>query len=615
MAKKGLDKVFIVQIVVVIAILVLVANLFYLQIVKGDSFLSKASSNTVQRVPQYPSRGLVYDRNGKLLLYNNAIYDLMATYNQVDPKMDTTLFCSILGITKDQFKVYLDKDWKRREFAKHKPFFFMRKITSDQYAVLQEHLYKFPGFFAQLRNVRGYAYKVGAPIFGYISEVSDKHIEASPRYTMGDYIGINGIESAYEHILRGEKGVKYVVKDNLGIIKGSYLEGERDTAAVSGKNLMLSIDIDLQAYAEDLMANKIGSVVAIEPKSGEILTFVSSPTFDPGKLTLARGRNKAFEEISADKNNPFFNRALQAQYPPGSVFKPILSLIALQDGIINKDRSVSCNYGYRYKSLHVGCHTHTLAYNVQEAIKHSCNAYYCQIFREIVDQYGFKYPYRGLDTLVSRLSEFNLGRPIRTDIGNSKAGLVPNSKYYDKMYPKNKGSWKSPTIISLGIGQGEYLFTPLQMANMTAAIANKGVYYTPHVLKKYLSNETIDSTFIQRNDINIDERHFDVVIDGMERVVQGGTARSAQTPGIDICGKTGTSQNPHGKDHSVFIAFAPKDKPEIAIAVFVENGGYGSTYAAPIASLVIEKYLNDTISDVRKYTENRILNAVLTEPK
>ena len=563
-------------------------------------------------VTQYPSRGLIYDRNGKLLVYNNALYDLMVTYDQVDPNMDTTLFCSLLGIDKAEFIKRIEKDFKNdKRFEKYKPFEFMKKVSSEKFARLQENMYQFPGFFVSIRNVRGYNTEHAAHILGYTNEVNEKDIAKKEGYKMGDYIGETGLEKIYENYLKGTKGVKYILKDNKGRSQGEYLDGSRDTSAVSGQNLYLTLDIDLQAYAEQLMQGKVGSVVAIEPSTGEIIVLVSSPTYNPKLLSIGENRNKHFGALSTDINKPFINRAIQSSYPPGSTFKPVLGLIALQEGVTQPNRYIGCSGGYSYKGLRVGCHSHVSASNMQEAVAHSCNAYFCQLLRDVVDKYGFTEPGKGLDSLNYYLRQFGLGMPLKTDIGNSNGGLTPGSKYYDALYPKKKGGWRSPTIISLGIGQGEYLFTPLHMANMTAVIANEGYYITPHAVKSFGDSTRMTDEFKEKHKVTINQSFFHYIKDGMEEVILNGTGKIAQLENITICGKTGTSQNPHGKDHSLFVAFAPKINPKIAIAVMVENGGYGATYAAPIASLVIEKYLNDTIASPRKFLEDRMLQSTI----
>lgn len=569
----------------------------------------QARNGGVKKETIYASRGTISDRNGKLLVNNNAIYDLWVTYNQVEgANIDTMKLCNLLNITVEKFEKNLNKNWRSNRYRKYKPFVFLRTISPEMFARFQESMYEFPGFFVELRNVRGYSYPVGAHVLGYIGEVNQKQIERDRYYTSGDYIGISGIELSYEKELRGKRGSHYILKDKFGITRGSYRNGERDTMALSGYDLVSSLDLDLQEYGEKLMGNKRGSIVAIEPATGEILAFVSAPSYDPNLLTINRKRGEEYMKLLKDRTRPLFNRAISAQYPPGSIFKPILSLIALQEGVITPNRGVGCGGAYVYRGLRVGCHRHGSAGNVAQAIQHSCNAYFCQIFRETIDKNGFSKVDKGLDTLVMHLETFGMGKPLGIDLPHEKAGNMPTTAYYNKLY--REGAWKSPTIISMGIGQGELLVTPLQMANFTAIIANRGWYYTPHLTKEFKNSETlIPEKFRTKNYTMVEARHFEPVVKGMEDVVLAGTARVARIPGIEVCGKTGTAENPHGADHSVFIAFAPKNNPTIAIAVFVENGGYGGRHAAPIASLMIEQYLNDEIK--RESLEKRMLNSNL----
>jgi penicillin-binding protein 2 len=601
---------YIIQGLFIISTVILLLKAVQLQLI-DTSLREQASANVIQKINKYPSRGLVYDRNEKLMVNNKAIYDLMVTYDQVKD-IDTVKFCGLLGITRENFIKNLNPDFASRRFSKSKPFVFLKKISSETYARFQESLYEFPGFYVELRNVRGYAFNAGAHVLGYIGEVNKKHLKKDPYYQSGDYIGISGVELAYEEYLRGVRGVEYVLRDNLGRIVGSYEKGERDTASVSGKDLISSLDLDLQMYGEQLLQNKRGGIVAIEPSTGEILAMISMPGYDPNLLTIGRGRGNAYAELSQDSLKPLFNRAIGAQYPPGSIFKPVMALVALQEGVTEVNRPVSCRGGYIYKTLRIGCHGHPTAMNVSQAIQHSCNAYFCQLFRDVVDKNGFSRASQGLDTWVDHLHAFGLGERLGSDVPNELTGNVPTSALYDRMY--RKGAWTSPFIVSLGIGQGELLITPLQMANMSATIANKGYYYSPHLVKSFKNDTTqIPLKYRTKHFTKIDTGHFRPVIDGMEDVILAGTARVAQIPGIKICGKTGTAENPHGADHSVFIAFAPKDNPKIAIAVFVENGGYGSRYAGPIASLMVEKYLNKEISEARKYLEERMKNANLNK--
>ena len=601
---------YIIQGLFVVVAVILILKSVHLQLV-DTSLREQASANVIQKINKYPSRGLVYDRNEKLLVNNKAIYDLMVTYNRVKD-IDTVKFCKLLGITKEAFVKNLNPDFSSAQYTKSKPFVFLKKISAEMYARFQESLYEFPGFYVELRNVRGYNFSSGAHVLGYIGEVNQGHLEKNKYYLRGDYIGITGVELAYEEYLRGVRGVEYVLRDNLGRIVGSFQKGKRDTAAISGKDLISSLDIDLQLYGEQLLQNKRGGIVAIEPSSGEILAMVSMPSYDPNLLTIGRSRGNAYKALERDSLKPLFNRAIGAQYPPGSIFKPVMALVAMQEGVCDPNRSIGCRGGYIYKNLRIGCHGHPGASSVSKAIQHSCNAYFSQVFRDVVDKHGFSQASKGLDTWVDHLYGFGLGQKLNSDVPNELTGNVPTSAYYDKLY--RKGAWTSPFIVSLGIGQGELLITPLQMANIAATIANRGYYYPPHLAKSFKGDTTqIPFPLRTKHFTKIDTTYYTPVIDGMEDVILAGTARIARIPGIRVCGKTGTAENPHGEDHSVFIAFAPKENPKIAIAVFVENGGYGSRYAAPISSLMIEKYLNGKIHDSRKYLEERMIEANLNK--
>lgn len=612
----------------------LIFRAFSLQVLTDD-FRTKAKNTTVERKVIYPARGIVYDRNMNLLIYNIPIYDLMVNYNQISPEMDTTKFCDILGIDRAAFKANLDKDWqpnnlsKDRRYSKAKPFPFIDRLSVETYARLQESLYQFPGFFVRLRNVRGYPNPYGAHVLGYLREVNSDEVERSktekketelageeytkPFYEIGDYKGASGIELQYDKELRGRKGYRFVLRDNLGREMGDYMDGAQDSSAVPGKDLMLSIDSELQAYAEQLMHNKAGGIIAIEPKTGEILSMVSAPTYDPNLLVFNRNRGDAYTMLAQDTNNIFFNRATMAAYPPGSIFKTVVALIGLSEGATTINRTIPCYGGYYYNGvIRPACHAHPTCHTIDQAIQHSCNAYFAQVFRNIVDQDGYTNPSSGLNAFNSYLDAFNLGKKLGIDFPQESRGDFYTSADYRDLYKdNNNGTWYSPYIMSVGIGQGEVTLTTLQMANVAATIANKGNYKIPHLAKSFIENKerrSIPEKFLQTHSVGIDTAWFTPIIDGMERVVTAGTARRALIPEIAICGKTGTAENPHGEDHSIFFAFAPKDDPKIAIAVYVEHGKFGGTIAAPIASLLIEKYLTREISDKRKYREDYVLN-------
>ncbi len=576
------------------------------------SFRRAADATTIHRLTAYPSRGLVFDRNGKLMVNNNVVYDLMATYNQLRP-MDTAKFCRLLNITKEEFKVNLQKDWRSGKFSRNVPFVFLKKIPVQTYARLQESLYEFPGFFVQVRNIRGYPYSVGAHVLGYINEVDNREIAANKgKYVSGDYLGAAGIEAQYEDQLRGMKGVNFLLKDNLGRIVDKYQSGKKDTFPESGADLTASIDIELQQYGELLLQNKTGSIVAIEPSSGDILTMISGPTYDPNLLIMNQNRGEVFSQLLTDPLKPFFDRTVMAKYPPGSIFKTVVTLVGLQEGTLNPEGGYVCRGGYYYGGRLYKCsHAHPPLGDVIDALAISCNGYYFNEFRNIVDKFGFSKPQQGLDQFNHYARQLGLGTRLGIDYPNESSGNLPNSAYYDKIYPKNYGGWHSPTIMSMGIGQGELQLTTLQMANLAACIANRGFWYPPHLAKKFKDPEVDKSLQKQRemHKSDILQQHFEKVVEGMAQCVARGTARVAQVPGWDVCGKTGTSQNPHGEDHSVFFAFAPKNNPRIAIAVYVENAGWGASYAAPIASLMIEKYLNRKIAPERKALEERMTRA------
>lgn len=602
-----------------IAALILLLRALQLQVI-DDSFKVKADAVAMSKYTIYPARGLIYDRNGKLLTKNTPVYDLMVIYSQVSPNMDTAKFCRLLGIDKKDFEKRLNKDFKRDiRYSKIKPFVFMSKIPPEVFTRFQESLYEFPGFFAQIRNIRSYPVKNAAHVLGYITEVDDEDIKKSNGvYSLGDYIGASGLEAVYEEELRGVKGTRYVLKDNLGRDIGSYQEGRFDTLPQSGLDLVSSLDIGLQAYAEALMQNKKGAVVAIEPATGEILTFLSSPTYDPNLMVINKDRGQNFAKLQSDSLKPLFNRAVMAQYPPGSIFKTAVGMTGLQMGVINPGTGFPCPGYYVNSGSDIRkCRSHPYPARVSTALQWSCNSYFFRTFKMIVDKYDYTRPEAGLDTMAYYLHRFGMGHPLGIDFPGEKSGNIPDSKYYYKIYPKERGAWRSPTIISLGIGQGEIELTTIQMANLVALIANRGYYHIPHFARYFKNGDARippDEKYTSRINSGIQREFVDEVAKGMELVVAAGTAAASQIPGIAMAGKTGTVQNPHGEDHSTFIAFAPADDPKIAIAVFVENAGGGGRYAAPIASLIIEKYLKGEIDDSRKWRENQMLEANLLDP-
>lgn len=582
-----------------------VLRLFYIQII-DDSYKLSADNNSQRHVTIYPGRGLIYDRNGKLLVYNEAAYDLMINPPQLSP-FDTVALASILQVDAKTIK---DGIYIARKYSRYKPSLFIRQLSAETYAVLQERLYAFPGFFVTPRTLRKYDKRIAAHVFGYVGEVDSSIIKKNSYYNMGDYIGISGIEKTYEEALRGKKGVEILLVDVHNRTKGSFRGGQYDTAAISGKNLICTIDGALQEYGEKLMVNKRGSIVAIEPSTGEILAMVSSPNYDPG-LLVGRVRALNYRILLNDPYKPLFNRALMAKYPPGSTFKLVNALIGLQDGAIKPETRFSCSMGYTAGNLHVGCHAHPSPLDLVGSIQNSCNAYYCNTFRHIIDNSKYDNTTQAFKSWRNYVMSLGFGVKLDTDFPNELSGNVPSSDYYDRYFGVNR--WRSLTIISLAIGQGEMGTTPLQIANFAALIANRGYYYSPHIIKKIEGEKTLDSRFSTPHYGLIDSSYYKYAIAGMEQAVLAGTARGAQLPGIAVCGKTGTAQNPHGKDHSIFMSFAPKDNPKIAIAVFVENAGFGATYAVPIASLMMEKYLTGKIT--RDWLEQNMLNANLMSDK
>ena len=572
-----------------------------------DSYLRSAQENVLQEQTIYPARGLVYDRNGTLLVYNDAIYDLIVTPDQVK-ELDTNEFCKVLGITKPDFIARFEKIRRGVGYAPYRPAVFEKQLTIPTYAAFQEKLFNFRGFQVEVRTDRKYEHNNAAHIMGYIGEVTDRDIEKSNGYyRMGDFKGISGIERSYEEVLRGRKGVRYVLVDSKNRTQGRYKDGLYDTPSVAGKNVILSIDQKLQELGEQLLNNKIGSVVAIEPSTGEILALVSMPTYDPN-LFVGRQRGNNYMKLLKDESKPLFNRPLAAPYPPGSIFKVLMSLVGQQEGVLTPNTTYGCYGGYHMGGLTVGCHPHGSPLPLRNAVAVSCNAYFCNVYRTVIDNLMYPNAEAAYKKWYEHISSFGIGRKLGVDLYGEGSGFLPPSTYYDKVYGRYR--WKSSTTISLAIGQGELGITPLQMANATAVVANRGYFITPHVVKKIDGKPNPNPEYSKKNWARIDTPFYTVVIDGMHDVIEAGTGHVARIPGIEICGKTGTAQNPHGKDHSVFFAFAPKTNPKIAIAVFVENAGYGATWAAPIASLMIEQYLTGK-HDTRKYLLERMLKGNL----
>jgi penicillin-binding protein 2 len=595
------DRKYGIGVIVLAVTLILLVRLFYLQVI--DSSYKLSAENNSKRIDfEYPARGLIYDRNNELLVYNQPSYDLMIAPYELK-SFDSLELCNILNISIERLRQGIINSYQKRRDP------FMKQLSPETYAVLQEKLFKFPGFYVKARTLRKYEHEIAAHLLGYIGEVDDADIASDPYYVLGDYIGISGIEKSYEKYLRGEKGQKVYLVDVHSRIMGAFQGGRFDRIARVGQNIVCTIDAELQTYGEKLMKNYKGSVVGIEPSTGEILVLISSPAYNPS-LLIGRQRTANYLLLQKDTLEPLFNRPLMANYPPGSTFKTINGLIGLQEKVITYDTKFYCDMGYYYGRKKVACHNHYSPLNFPQAIQNSCNTYFCNVFRKIIEDSKYSSVTEAYNNWRAHVMSFGFGNKLNSDFTNELPGFIAPSSYYDKYYGKN--GWKSLTILSLAIGQGELLITPIQMANMTATIANHGYYYIPHVVKSIQGQNKIESRFTEKKYTTIDSAIFDPVIEGMELAVNGGagsTAYWARLKDIIICGKTGTAENPHGEDHSIFVAFAPKENPQIALAVYVENAGFGSSYAAPIASLLIEKYLTDTIT--RPWMEKRILETNL----
>lgn len=597
---------------VLLVLLIFIIRLFSLQILNND-YKAWADSNAFLKRTIYPARGIIYDRNGKLLVYNQPTYDVMIIMREVQ-EFDTLDFCNIVGITKDQFLNRV-KDVKNKRlnpgYSSYVPQVFISQLSAQECGVLQEKLYKFPGFYIQNRTIREYNYPNGALLLGDLGEVSVSDLKADDYYVRGDYSGRSGIEKSYEKELRGIKGMEILLRDAHGRIKGKYEEGKHDLPPISGKNLTLSIDMDLQAYGEKLMQNKLGGIVMIEPSTGEVLCMVSSPTFDPN-LLVGRLRGKHHGELEKNPLKPLFNRPLMAQYPPGSTFKPTQGLIFLQEGVITPDTRFTCAHGYTFRGGKPACHGHPSPINLTGAISTSCNSFFpWGLHYMLDDRKYYKSVQEAFDVWKDYMVSMGYGYKLGIDLPGEKRGYIPNSKVYDKIY---RGRWNSSTIISIAIGQGEILATPLQICNLAATVANQGYFITPHVVKD-IQGSSLDSTYTEKRYTNVDSKYYSYIAEGMRGAVAGSdygaTCRGANLPDIEVCGKTGTAENPHGKDHSIFMGYAPYKEPKVAIAVFVENAGFGATYAVPIGRLMIEKYLRGNILPESESIEEYIVNSVI----
>ena len=589
---------------IVVIVLIFIIRLFELQVC-DSKYKQYADSNAFLRKTVYPSRGLIYDRNGELIVYNQPAYDVMMIPRDVQP-FDTLDFCNTLQISRAEFDQRMRDLRENPSYSSYSQQTFMTHLSAKDYGRLQEKLYRFPGFFIQKRILRQYNHLAGANFLGNIREVNSRDIERDDYYRPGDYTGDLGIEKSYEYALRGEKGMEILIRDAYGKIQGRYDGGRQDIKAISGKSLTLGIDIELQEYGEKLMQNKIGAIVAIEPSTGEILAIVSSPTYDP-TLLVGRERGKNYRELVRNKYKPLYDRSIMAAYPPGSTFKPTQGLIFEQEGIIDVNTLYPCYHGYINGGLRVGCHGHESPIALRAALRTSCNAFFCWGFKNMIDRrskYGSSSA--AFEVWKNHLVSMGYGYKLGVDLPGESRGFIPNSAFYDKIYGKNR--WSANTIISVAIGQGEVLATPLQIANLCATIANRGYFITPHIVKA-IEGDTLPSMYMEKRFPTVDRSYYDNIVEGMRMAVMAGTCRNARFGDVAVCGKTGTAQNPHGRDHSAFMGFAPMDNPKIAICVYVENAGFGATYGVPIGGLMMEKYLTGKISPERKYLEQRMLES------
>lgn len=585
-------KILVAFVIVVFAILLL--RLFHIQVL-DDSYKQEARNNVLRRETLYPTRGEIYDRNGEFLAQSIASYDLMVVPKDVRA-FDTLALAAICDLTPEQLTGKLAKAY---QYSRLRPSFIAGQLPQEVKLLFDEGNYR--GFYTVYRSQRSYPRKIAGNLLGYIGEVSEQIVQNSGYYQAGDFAGLSGIESSYEEALRGEKGTKVSVVNVHGIIKGPYMEGAFDVKPMVGKAIVSTIDAELQALGEELMEGKVGSIIAIEPSTGEILVMVNSPGYDPDEL-VGRNRGNNYMKLLENGRKPLLNRSVMSSYPPGSTFKTINGLIALQEGVLTTSRKYSCDGGFSYGDRRMRCHAHPSPTNLQQAIQMSCNAFFAYAFVSILENRKYANQTVAYNAWRDYVLSFGFGRKLETDFSGELRGNVPSSEFYDRIYKTSKrtgrGAWNAYTIVSLSIGQGELGATPLQMANLGAIIANRGYYYIPHVVRQVEGQESIDARFFERHYTMVDAGNFDAVVDGMYDAVhkEGGTARIAYIPGWDVCGKTGTAQNPHGEDHSTFICFAPKDNPKIAISVYVENSRWGATAAAPIASLLLEQYLTGKIS-------------------
>ena len=606
MKKYGLEnRRFVIGGIAVLIIAIYIVRLFTLQLL-SDDYKKNADSNAFLKKIEYPSRGVITDRHGKLLVYNQPAYDIMVVMNEAKDRLDTLDFCNLLGITRKEFddRMANIKDRSKNPgYSRFTQQMFLSQLSDRDFSVLQEKMYRFPGFYVQKRSIRQYEYPYAAHVLGDVAEVSPADIEEDNYYQSGDYIGKLGVERFYEKYLRGEKGVQILLRDAHGRIQGSYKNGELDRPPVPGKNLTLGMDIELQALGERLLEGKLGSIVAIEPKTGEVLCMVSSPGYDP-RMMVGRQRSKSHRLLGQDPWKPLLNRSIMGTYPPGSTFKTTQALTFMSEGIITSQTPYPCYHGFVFKGLRVGCHGHVSPLSLVPAISTSCNGYFCWgLYYMIGNRRKYPSVQVAMDTWRDYMVSMGFGYPLGIDLPGEKRGLIPNASFYDKAY---KGSWNGLTIISIAIGQGEVTATPLQIANLGATIANRGYFVTPHVVKKIEDGE-LDSIYAHRRYTMASREAYDHVINGMRQAVLGGTCKALAGYDFMPCGKTGTAQN-RGHDHSVFMGFAPMDDPKIAVAVYVENGGWGATYGVPIGGLIMEQYIKGELSEASKSKATEIQN-------
>lgn len=601
-----MKKSFVIAGIVVLLSAILLIKLLFIQVL-DESYADRAKSLSSRLYTTNPDRGLIVDRNGELIVTNDLVYDLILTFPFRVSDFDTSGFCKLLNINKEEFEERYDNANKHQY---HRRGVFVKNIKPEDFARIQEGLFAYHNFSIETRTDRKYEAPIAAHILGYIAEISKSELDKDDdnHYEAGDYVGKSGIEQFYEKQLRGVKGRNYYLVDRFVQIQGPYEDGKFDVEPEPGKKLTSTLDMHLQEYGEKLMNGKLGSVVAIEPNTGEVLAMISSPGYDPEMFTI-KEMSENYRKLATDKTKPLYNRAVTAMYPPGSIFKTMMALIGMQEGVVNEHSRYPCHNGFRLGGLLVRCHSHAPNPDLKFSIITSCNAYYCGLFRDLMRQKKFENPEEAYNSWRSYITSFGLGDRLGIDVNNESRGNIPTSQYYDKVI--GAGRWKYSNIISLSIGQGEVLMTPLQMANLAAIIANRGWYIPPHVIKEIEGGEEIPVEYRTKKHTKVAPEHFSVVVDAMNQVTLRGTSAASLIKGIDICGKTGTVQNPHGKNHSVYMCFAPRDNPKIAMAVVVENSGYGSTWAAPIAHLMIEKYIRPDSTTTRPYLEERIMEGNL----